>query len=163
MAQKLYGRQLFSATVNGKEFEFTCYSQSTVYGFRHICTLGYNDTDVCKYIKSDIIAKACYYNRTWERFKYETVLANGIDNLDESQETKQALKDILIEHKAQKEHEECEQFCKSFETLWNGLSDKNKEHIKNGLGDNLITSTEQADAVMGVMAMMNVMQQVEGK
>ena len=144
MAQKLYGRQLFSATVNGIEYNFTCYSQSTNYGFRHICTLGYNNTDVCRYIKSDIIAKACYYNRTWERFKYETVLARGIENLDESQEVKQALHDILIEKKAQKEHEECEQFCKSFENLWNGLNEDNKQHIKNGLGDNLIQTEEQA-------------------
>lgn len=163
MAYKLYGREVFRAEVNGKEFIFTCYGQGTAYGFRHICTLGYSDTDVCRYIKDDIIAKSCYYNRTWERFKYETVLARGIENLDESKETKQALHDILIEKKAQAEHEECERQTKAFETLWNGLSDKNKEHIKNGLGDNLITTTEQANAVMGVMQLMNLMQEVKGE
>lgn len=156
---KLYGREVFRATTkDGQDFTFTCYGQSTSYGFRHICTLGWNDTTVVKYIKSDIIAKACYYNRTWERFKYETVLSRGIENLDEPKEVKEELKAILIEHKAQKEHEECERFCKSFEALYNGLTEENKEHLKNGLGDNLIQTEEQAQAVMGVMKLMTVFQ-----
>lgn len=158
MAYALYGRKVFETEVNGKKFTFTCYGQSTSYGFRHICTLGWNDTTVAKYIKSDIIAKACYYNRTWERFTYETVLNKGIENLDESKETKEELKAILIEGKAQKEHEECEKFCKSFEALYNGLSEENKEHLKNGLGDNLIQTEEQANAVMGIMKIMTVLQ-----
>lgn len=158
MAYKLYGRQVFETEVNGKKFTFTCYGQGTSYGFRHICTLGWNDTTVAKYIKSDIIAKATYYNRTWERFTYETVLNKGIENLDESKEVKKELKEILIEGKAQKEHEECERFCKSFEALYNGLTEENKQHLKNGLGDNLIETEEQANAVMGIMKLMTVLQ-----
>lgn len=158
MAYALYGRKVFEAEVNGEKFTFTCYGQSTSYGFRHICTLGWNDTTVAKYIKSDIIAKACYYNRTWERFTYETVLNKGIENLDESKEVKEELRAILIEGKAQKEHEECEKFCKSFEALYNGLNEENKKHLKNGLGDNLIQTEEQAQAVMGVMKLMTVFQ-----
>ena len=158
MAYKLYGRKVFETEVNGQKFTFTCYGQSTSYGFRHICTLGYNNTTVAKYIKDDIIAKACYYNRTWERFTYETVLNKGIENLDESKEVKEELKAILIEGKAQKEHEECEKFCKSFETLYNGLTEENKQHLKNGLGDNLIQTEEQANAVMGIMKLMTVLQ-----
>lgn len=155
---KLYGRQVFEATVGDRKFTFTCYGQSTSYGFRHICCEGFSNTTEARYIKKDIIAKACYYNRTWERFTYETVLRSAIDKLYESDEVKQELKDILIEHKAQKEHEECEKFCKSFEALYNGLSDKNKEHLKNGLGDNLIETQDQANAVMGIMKLMTVMQ-----
>ena len=158
MAYKLYGRQVFEAEVNGKEYTFTCYGQGTSYGFRHICTLGYNNTTECRYVKGDILAKACYYNRTWERFTYETVLARGIENLNESKETKQKLHDILIEKKADDEHEKAEADIKAFETLWNGLSDKNKEHIRNGLGDNLIQTEEQAKAVMGIMTIMNILQ-----
>ncbi len=158
MAYKLYGRQLFETEVNGQKFTFTCYGQGTSYGFRHICTLGYNNTTECKWIKDKIIAKATYYNRTWERFTYETVLNKGIENLDESKEVKEELKAILIEGKAQKEHEECEKFCKAFETLYNGLNEENKEHLKNGLGDNLIQTEEQANAVMGIMKLMTVLQ-----
>ena len=159
MAYALYGRQVFRAEVNGKEFIFTCYGQGTSYGFRHICCEGFSDTTVARYVKDDIIAKACYYNRTWESFKYETVLRKGIENLYESDEVKAKLKAILIDKTAQDEHERAEQQVKTFENLWNGLNEKNKEHIRNGLGDNLIQTEEQAHAVMGIMAIMNLMQE----
>ena len=71
MAYKLYGRQVFETEVEGKKYVFTCYGQGTSYGFRHICTEGYNNTTECKWIKKDIVGKACYYNRTWESFQYE--------------------------------------------------------------------------------------------
>ena len=159
MAYKLYGRQVFRATTkDGQDFTFTCYGQGTSYGFRHICCLGYSNTTVAKYVRDDIIAKATYYNRTWERFQYETVLRRGIENLSESEEVKQELKDILIEKKAQADHEECEKQVKAFESLWNGLSEKNKEHIRNGVGENGIQSEEQANMVMGVMQMMTLLQ-----
>ena len=38
MAYKLYGREVFTAKVNNTEYTFTCYTQNTSYGFRHICT-----------------------------------------------------------------------------------------------------------------------------
>lgn len=158
MAYKLYGRKVFETEVNGKKFTFVCYGQGTSYGFRHVCYRGINNTTNAKSIKKNLIAKACYYNRTWERFTYETVLNKGIENLYETEEVKKELKEILIEGKAQKEHEECERFCKSFETLYNGLTEENKEHLKNGLGDNLIETEEQANAVMGIMKLMTVLQ-----
>ena len=159
MAYKLYGREVFRATTkDGQNFTFTCYGQGTSYGFRHICTEGLNNTTECKWIKDKIIAKACYYNRTYESFEYETVLRKGIQNLDEPKEVKQDLINILIEKKAQAEHEECERQVKAFESLWNGLSDKNKEHIRNGVGENGIQSEEQANMVMGVMQIMTLLQ-----
>ena len=159
MAYKLYGRQEFSATVNGREFTFTCYGQSTSYGFRHLCTLGCNNTTVQEYIRRAIIAKACYYNRTWERFTYETVLREGIENLDETKEVKEKLKAILIDKTAQDGYKECMAQISAFENLWSGLSEKNKEHIRNGVGENGITSNEQANAVMAVMGLMTLMQE----
>ena len=158
MAYKLYGRQVFEAEVNGQEYVFTCYGQGTSYGFRHICTEGYNNTTNCSYIKRDIIAKACYYNRTWENFQYETVLKKGIENLCEPQEVKDKLYAILIIKTAQDERERVEREVKEFETLWNGLSETNKQHIKNGVGENGIQSKEQADMVVGVMTAMTAFQ-----
>jgi hypothetical protein len=160
MAYKLRNRKLFETEVNGKKFTFTCYSQDTNYGFRHICTLGYNDTTECRYIKRDIISKACYYNRTWERFAYETVLRNAIEKLPETKEIRDKLHAILIEHKAQDEHEKCEKFLNDFQDTWNSMSDKNKEHVRNGLGDNLITSSEQADSLLGIMKLMNAIDKI---
>lgn len=158
MAYKLYGRQVFEAEVNGKKYTFTCYGQSTSYGFRHICTKGFNNTEVCAYIKRDIISKVSYYNRTWERFTYETVLKRAIENLDETQEIKDKLYAILIDKTAQDDKEECERQLGAFKSLYDGLTDENKEHLKNGLGDNLIQTEEQAKAITGIMKLMTIMQ-----
>ena len=158
MAYKLYGRQVFETEVGGEKYTFTCYSQNTSYGFRHICTEGYNDTTNCSYIKRDIIAKACYYNRTWEEFTYQTVLRNGIENLSAPKEVKEELNRILIKREADKRKEQAEKEVKEFETLWNGLSEANKQHIRNGVGENGIQSEEQADMVMGVMKAMTAFQ-----
>ena len=155
---KLRNREVFETNINGQEFIFTCYSQSTNTGFRHICTSGYNDTENIKYVKSDIISKVVYLNRAWESFRYETVLRRGIDNLDETQEVKDKLVAILIDKTAQEEHEKAGQQVETFKNLWNGLSETNKEHIRRGVGENGITSNDQARAVMGVMALMSLMQ-----
>ena len=158
MAYKLYGRQVFRAEVNGQEYVFTCYGQDTSYGFRHICTEGFNNTTNCSYIKRDIIAKACYYNRTWEEFTYQTVLRKGIENLSAPKEVKEELNRILIKREADKRREQAEKEVKAFETLWNGLSEANKQHIRNGVGENGIQSKEQADMVVGVMKAMTAFQ-----
>lgn len=153
MAYKLYAREQFKATDSkGKQWVFTCYTQNTSYGFRHIATLGYNDTTNCSYIKKDILAKCCYYNRTWECFRYETVLRKAIDNLSTDKQTKEELKTILIDKKELEVRAETEAFLKDFEATYNSLSDTNKEILAKSPA---ITSEEQANAVLGVMKMMN--------
>lgn len=161
MAYKLYAREVFETEVNGKKYIFTCYTQNTSYGFRHICTKGYNNTSECKWVRKDILGKACYDNRTWECFRYQTVLREAIRNLDEDKQTKEDLNTILVEREEIKRREQAEQEVKEFETLWNGLTEKNKQHIRNGLGDNLIQTEEQAKAVTSVMKMMTLFQNME--
>ena len=151
MAYVLRNRQLFEATVNGQEFEFTCYTQSTSYGFRHICTLGYNNTTECRYLKDDIIGRVSYYNRTWERFQYETVLRKGIENLDESKEVKEQLKAILIDKTAQDEQEKCEQEIKAFENLYNQTSQEFKDRMANS--SIIMQNDSDVQAVKGLMAL----------
>jgi hypothetical protein len=56
-----------------KEYNIVCNSESTRYGFRHLATLHKNGFSIAK-------AKACYYNRTWERFEFETVILKVIDD-----------------------------------------------------------------------------------
>jgi len=41
--------------------------QNTRYGFRHIAVLHKNGFEKAR-------AKTCYYNRTWERFEFESVI-----------------------------------------------------------------------------------------
>lgn len=153
MAYALRGRQLFKAkTSTGRTFTFTCYAQSTSYGFRHICTLGYNDTTECRYIKNKIIGKATYYNRTWERFTYETVLRHGLETLLKDKDITKAeheeLYNILIERKAQADHEEAEKQIEAFKSLYEKTSDSFKERAKELP---LMTSESDVNAVKGLM------------
>ena len=149
MTYALRNRQVFSATVNGKEFTFTCYTQSTSYGVREICCLGFSNTTECKYIKDDIIGKDCIYNRPWYRFKYENALNRGIKNLNESKEVKQALHDILIDGKAQAEHEQAEKEIQAFQNLYNQTSQEFKDRIANsGI---VMNSDSDVQAVKGLM------------
>ena len=149
MAYKLRNREVFRATVNGTDYTFTCYTQDTSYGFRHICCDGFSNTDVCRYVKDDIIAKATYYNRTWERFRYETVLRQAIEKQPKAD--RQGLNDILIEKKSQAEHEQAEKEIAQFQALFNQTSDKFKETIANS---NIIMNDESdLQLVKGLMAL----------
>ena len=122
MARKFYGKQTFTATVNGNTYVINCYGQDTNYGFRHVAFLerGYYEEQ---------LAKACYYNRTWERFTYETVLRNAIEKLPKADQ--QGLHDILIERKAQAEHEQAEKEIAQFKTLYDKTSDTFKDRVKD--------------------------------
>ena len=151
MAYKLRNREVFRAEVNGKNYTFTCYTQDTSYGFRHICCEGFSNTDVCRYVAGDIVAKATYYNRTWESFRYETVLRKAIEQ--QPKEDREQLHAILIEKKAQDEHERCEREFKAFENLYNRTSDKFKD-----VAQNIVMNDEKdMQIVKGIMLMDIVM------
>jgi len=51
-------------------YVISCRSEKTRYGFRHLAELTHNGSLVAK-------DKACYYNRTWESFDFQTV-AHGV-------------------------------------------------------------------------------------
>ena len=138
--------QTFTAEVNGHEYTFNAYTTSTRNGFCHtICTFVFDGE-----FRNLTDTKVSYWNRTWERFEYESALSRAIEKCPKADET--AMRDILIEHKAKKKHEECEAFLKSFESAYNKLSDKNKEILRNSPQ---IQTQEQAEGVLSVMHMMN--------
>lgn len=157
MAYKLYGREVFTAKVNNTEYTFTCYTQNTSYGFRHICTESFNNTEEARWIKRDILNKCCYYNRTWECFRYQTVLRGAIEKLNAPKQDKELLKTILIERKQIEAQEEAEAFVKDFKATYDSLSDKNKEILKNTPH---LETQEQAENVLGVMKMMSAFEQL---
>ena len=142
---KQYNIQYFTATVNGNEITFRCYTTNTRNGF---CHTAHN----CTYSVSD--TKASYWNRTWERFDYESVLKRAIEKLPES--VRQSVYDQIIDRKAAEEHEKAEAFVNSFEGLYNGLNEENKESLaKSGLE---VHSEDDAKAVMGLMSLMTLTQ-----
>lgn len=61
-------------TVNNKTYTFICEWHDTRSGFAHDCTLFIND--------SEVTTAHCYYiNRTWERWSYQSVCVEAINNL----------------------------------------------------------------------------------
>ena len=88
---KHYNTKIFTAKVNGEEISFTCYTTYTRAGFCHTAHLmgwKYDTTD----------SKQTYYNRTWERFEYESVLKRAIDKLPT--DVRQQVYDQIIDGKA---------------------------------------------------------------
>lgn len=144
MATKWYNQQEFSASVNGRDYIFYCHTTGTRNGFCHTVETyvgGWN-------IVND--TKVSYFNRTWERFDYETALKRAIAKCPKNDQEK--LYEIIIERKAQDEHEKAERFVSAFKSEYDNLSDKNKEILKNSPE---IVSDEKAKGVLGVMKMMN--------
>ena len=147
MAVKQYDVRYFSAKVNGKEIEFRCYTTDTRCGFCH--TAHYVGWD---YDLTD--TKASYYNRTWERFEYESVLKRAIEKLPT--EIRQQVYDQIIDHKAAEEEKKAEEQFEQFKRLHDGLSDENKERLANSGIE--MHSESDVRGVMGLMALMKIMQ-----
>lgn len=143
--------QYFTAKVNGKEYEFRCYTTWTRNGFCHTVqnrTFSVSDT------------KVSYLNRTWERFTYESALNRAIDKLlKETYLSKEVVEEIraqIIDGKAAEVEEECNKQLEAFEKLHASLTPENKERLaKSGLE---IHSEADMKGVMGLMALMNIMQ-----
>lgn len=144
---KQYDTRYFTAKVNGKEIEFRCYTTDTRNGFCH--TAHYVGWD---YDLTD--TKVSYYNRTWERFEYESVLKSAIKKLPT--DVRQQVYGQIIDGKAAEEEKKADEMVKSFEALHSSLSDENKERLANSGIE--IHSEEDARGVMGLMALMKIMQ-----
>jgi hypothetical protein len=147
MAVKQYDVRYFTAKVNGKEIEFRCYTTDTRNGFCHTAHyVGWeyeiNDT------------KASYYNRTWERFEYESVLKRAIDKLPT--DVRQQVYDQIIDHKAAEEEQKAEEQFEAFKKLHDGLTPENKERLANSGIE--MHSESDVRGVMGLMALMSLMQ-----
>ncbi len=147
MAVKQYDIQHFTAKVNGEEIEFRCYTTDTRCGFCHTAHLmgwKYDITDT----------KASYYNRTWERFEYESVLKRAIEKLPT--DVRQQVYDQIIDGKAAEEEQKAEEQFEAFKSLHESLSDENKERLaKSGIE---MHSEADVKGVMGLMALMSLMQ-----
>jgi len=65
-----------------KVYSVVCNFKNTQYGFKHVATL-------CKSGLQIYETKICYYNRTWERFEYESILNKVVDyNFDGAEKQK---------------------------------------------------------------------------
>ena len=68
-------------------YTVVCETKNTRNGFKHEATLLNNYNDVA-------FAKACYLNRTWERFQYETVIRQVLTKYFGQEQAKKYLEEI---------------------------------------------------------------------
>lgn len=146
MAYKKYNYKDFSCKLpNGKDVIFRCWAENTRYGFRHLC-LNFDDLGYKKYT-----SKRCYYNRTWERFEYESVLEDAIEKLPNNE--REYVRAVLIDGTADKIKAECDKFLSAFKAEYDKLSPSMKETLSK----TTITNEKQAESTLAIMKMANIM------
>ena len=153
MATKQRNQQTFSAFVPelNDVLYFHCWTTDTRYGFCHSCW--------CSELEGTSKAattKVSYYNRTWERFDYETVLRRAIEKFPKS--IAKELHEQLSERKAKEVHEQCEKQIAAFKQLHAGLTDRQKEVLAQTPP---MQSEEDMHRMMGIMGVMNVFNQMQ--
>lgn len=82
--------------------EIVCQSQKTRYGFRHLATLLIDG-------REQETAKCCYYNRTWERWEFQTVLIKVVNKAFENKTI------------SREEREACMKFAEGDQTDWSAF------------------------------------------
>lgn len=87
MAHKQYNRKTYNPTAT---IEIIAWTEDTSYGFRHLVQLSRKNEYGWRIVGQ---AKACYYNRTWERYDYESVIHDLI-NKSEIRNKKSTIKKV---------------------------------------------------------------------
>lgn len=139
MAYKFYNQESFTINLPGGDFiSLHCSSQSTRYGFRHVCDFRrpgeYNYTR----------AKCCYYNRTWERFRYESVLRAAAEKCPPDIA---AAIEKMIADRSRAEHEKAEAEFAAFKRDY----DKCPAGVKKALSGVTVESEAEADFIAGTV------------
>lgn len=100
----------------GEGYKVMCRSERTRYGFRHLCELTHNYNVIAK-------TKACYYNRTWESYEFQSVIHQAIsaafDNRTRSQQKKGEAPNPLIK-----------QYCDEIDARARGEETKRFDPVK---------------------------------
>ena len=142
-----------SIDVGGKEYTAVAWYEKTRYGFRHLA-------EIWEDYRTIASGKAVYYNRTWEYFNGETAIANAISKLKKPEEKplRDALHEVFITQYIKKENEHYDAWLKAFKSSYDSLSEKTKQRIANA--NVCVTSTEQAESIVRMGHMIDVMEQL---
>lgn len=150
MSKILDSKNFYFKNLNGGEMLIHCEVYSYSRGWGHRATIVY-DGDRWPDFKKRIT----YYNRTWEAFKFESVIykvlseyLSGKNNAAELAFIKKQVKAIADNEAAQ-----AEAWAAAFTKKFNALSDSTKEKIKNS--DVLLNSKEEADAFINLSLLLD--------
>ena len=132
--------QIFTAVVDGQEINFRCWSA---------------DKSITHYCEDEAgrRSRISWGNRTWECFRYESVLRKAIEKYPRAMQPE--LRAQIIDRTEKEEAERCGADLARFQSLHASLNEDNK----NSLAELPQIETEaQASAVFGLMALMVAMQ-----
>lgn len=141
MAKKSNEKNFYFKTIEGDEMRIHCWTYSYSRGWGHRAeVVRYNN----KYY--DFTKRITYDNRTYEAFKYESMLYKIVSEFLNTKAEKMQKDFIFKQIKAIADNEaaQAEAWFNSFVKKYNALSDSTKEKIKNS--DVLLNSQDEADA-----------------
>lgn len=130
-------QQFRFTTLNGEDILINCWTYSYSRGWGHRACLVYVGD---RFINAE--KRITYYNRTWEAFKYESMLNKMIYTYFNKADQK--FLNMQVKAIADNEAAQAEAWFNSFVKKYNALSDSTKEKIKNS--DILLNSKDEADA-----------------
>lgn len=142
MATKRYNEKRFTFMVNGVPVAMTCDTTYTRDGFCHHAFLyGFGRYQEHTRVK--------YYNRTWERFTYESVLHAAVRKLPKEY---RAPLELEIDTIATDAAAKVDAFLQAFRRNYGALSDEQKDFLRAHTPH--LETSEQAQAVAGMVALM---------
>ena len=142
MATKRYNEKRFTFIVNGEPFSMTCDTTYTSDGFCHHAFL-YG----CGFYHEHTRVK--YYNRTWERFTYESVLRAAVRKLPKEY---RAPLELEIDTIATDAAAKTDAFLQAFRRNYSALSDEQKDFLCAHTPH--LETPDQAKAVAVTVALM---------
>ena len=149
MATKIFNRVTYTFMINGEAVSFYCSTTHTRNGFcHHVYTWGKG--------KDGEHTRISYFNRTWERFDYESALYSAADKFRKAD--REAIR-LEIDNIGRTEHEKAERYLSAFKANYNALSDEQKKFVRDHTSQ--IETSNQAHAVaagVGVLAALNTLQ-----
>ena len=141
MAYKQYNHETFSVVLNDADRTsviFYCHTENTRYGFRHICD--FRRPGEYSFTR----AKCCYYNRTWEHFRYESVLHAAAEKCPPDIA---AAIEKMIADRSRAEHEKAEAEFAAFKRDY----DKCPSGVKKALSGVTVESEAEANFIAGAV------------
>ena len=142
MATKRYNEKRFTFMVNGQPLSITCDKTYTRDGFCHHAFL-YG----CGRYQEHTRVK--YYNRTWERFTYESVLRAAVRKLPKEY---RAPLELEIDTIATDTAAKADAFLRAFQRNYSALSDEQRDFLRAHTPH--LETPDQAKAVAGMVALM---------
>lgn len=131
----------------GRNIEVYCETKGSRYGFKHIARAEFDG----ELFRTSIT----YSNRTWERYKYESVLDQLARKMAGKDEQNLKAFNACIDAKAQEEKDACDAWFNNFKKGYDALSDDTKKMLADS--DIMLESKEQADAVLKGAQMLDVL------